>query len=418
MNKDQLFITLEIINQSLQSIRENRLRTTLSILGVTIGIMAVIIVGTISQGGSKVIFSELQTFGLKSLWIFRDHNDDDPNKATRIGTGINNYDLNIIENGCCRSISLITPIVNSSKLSPYINKNGNFSKSAISGVGINYLRINNDKLTSGRNFRKDDITKNRNLIIIGSEIKQKLFPNQASVLGSTLRIESRKFTIIGIIKNKSRDFLSSIGSNSEEDINSRILIPYTTFQSMLGLKKEISLLQAESVSIENAKKAATEITNILDRHHSNKFKYRSETMAQYIETANHILRGVSVIGIIAASVSLIVGGMGIMNIMTTSVIERTREIGLRKAVGAQENHILYQFIIESIFISSIGGFLGLIIGLLGSFLIAILASFPLTPSWEMIVIALVTSIFVGVISGYYPAMRAAKMQPVTALRYD
>jgi putative ABC transport system permease protein len=167
-----------------------------------------------------------------------------------------------------------------------------------------------------------------------------------------------------------------------------------------------------------AERAATQVEQLLRRAHDKQFDYTHETMAQYIKTTNRILRGVEMIGIVAASISLLVGGMGIMNIMGTSVLERTREIGLRKAMGAREIDILWQFLIEATLIALIGGSAGLLLGGLLSAALAQLTGFPLTPSLFIIVLGIVVSILTGVLSGYLPAKRAALLNPVDALRHE
>ena len=178
------------------------------------------------------------------------------------------------------------------------------------------------------------------------------------------------------------------------------------------------MIQAEAVDVSKADAAVDELIQVLEREHNHRYAYKSTTMAQYIKVSDRILQGVSLIGIIAASISLFVGGLGIMNIVSTSVQERTREIGLRKAVGANQRSILFQFLMESVIISSSGGLFGLILGVGGSVILALVTGFPLMPSWPVVVLALVTSILVGLLSGYLPARRAAHLRPVLALRYE
>ena len=176
----------------------------------------------------------------------------------------------------------------------------------------------------------------------------------------------------------------------------------------------INFLRIRAFDLSVSKRAALQICGTLDRSHKKQFQYTNETMAQYIKTTNRILNGVEMIGIVAASISLLVGGMGIMNIMGTSVLERTREIGLRN----REKDILWQFLIEAIVIALIGGSLGLLLGGLLSIGLAQLTGFPLTPSNYVIIPGLIVSILTGVLSGYLPARRAASLHPVDALRLE
>jgi putative ABC transport system permease protein len=210
--------------------------------------------------------------------------------------------------------------------------------------------------------------------------------------------------------------LESIGS-VRNDENKRILIPYTALQLQLG-NNEIQGIQAEAIEFSQADAAVAQITSVLQLQHRRQFSYIPVTMSKFIDTANRILQVVFLIGVVAASISLLVGGMGIMNIVSTSVLERTREIGLRKAVGASKQHILFQFLMESVILSTVGGAIGLLAGLMISVILAWVTGFPLTPSWLTISVALLVSIVIGLLSGYYPASRAANLRPVTALRYE
>jgi putative ABC transport system permease protein len=408
---------LDIARESLLALRDNRLRTILSVLGIMVGIAAVMTVGAVSKGGHYIIFSELETFGLKSVWVFRDYEDKDPQRAVRAGTGIENVDYAAVRAAGCSAVRLLTPIVYSWRKKMLVRCGNQYAGAQVSGVGADYLDINNDTMLYGRPFREADITGNHQLAIIGTEVSTDLFGSQGNPVGRDIRVGERKFTVIGVLAAKSRDFLASIGSAGGQNANNRLLIPYALFQQMTGTK-EINLLQAEATSIAEADTAVSQIERILKRRHGDRFSYKSETLAQYIRTTDNILKWVTFIGVVAASVSLFVGGMGIMNIMSTSVLERTREIGIRKALGAGRREILIQFLLEAIIISAMGGLLGLILGVSAGYILAFFARIPQDPSWPMVLIAMVVSIGVGLVSGYYPALRAANLKPVEALRFE
>jgi putative ABC transport system permease protein len=161
-----------------------------------------------------------------------------------------------------------------------------------------------------------------------------------------------------------------------------------------------------------------QVVEFLQRRHGGRFEYTTESMDGWIGTAEGILRNISFLGFLGASISLLVGGMGIMNIMSTSVIERTREIGVRKALGAQNHDILIQFLMEATYISTIGGVIGMLMGVMATFVASWISGYELNPSWSMALVALLVSMFVGIISGFYPAQRAAKLKPVDALRFE
>jgi putative ABC transport system permease protein len=408
---------VDIFLESLLALRDNRLRTVLSILGITVGIAAVMTVGTVSKGGHFIIFSELETFGLKSVWVYRDQADKDPHRAVRAGTGIENADYAAIRAAGCPALRLISPVVYARRDKMLVRYGNKYGNSQVNGVGADYLEINNDTLMYGRPFREEDIIRNRQVAIIGTDVQHDLFGSLSNPVGRDIRIGERKFTVIGVLAAKSRDFLASIGSSGGQNANNRLIIPYTVFQQMTGFK-DINFLQAEAISLPDADTAVSQITGILKRHHGDRSIYKGETMAQYIRTTENILKWVTFIGVVAASVSLFVGGMGIMNIMSTSVLERTREIGLRKALGANRKEILLQFLFEAILISFIGGILGLVLGVLAGYALAFFSRIPLEPSWPMVIVSIAVSIGVGLLSGYYPAHHAANLKPVEAFRFE
>jgi ABC-type antimicrobial peptide transport system permease subunit len=297
-----------------------------------------------------------------------------------------------------------------------IQTTNQYSNANVDGVGIDFLEINNDTLTHSQPFRSKEITGPRAVAIIGPTTASDLFGSR-NPIGKEIRIGVRKYTVIGLLKSKSRDFLASIGSIGGEDANNRILLPYPSVQKING-NKDIGFFQAEAVTQGDAEKAAQQLIAQLKHRNGKNFNYKPETMASYLDTTDRIRGGVGIVGIVAASISLLVGGMGIMNIMSTSVLERTREIGLRKALGARRHDILWQFLLEAAIISCIGGIIGLALGGGVSIILAQITHFPLTPSPLAIIVALLVSVVVGILSGYLPARRAASLHPVEALRYE
>lgn len=407
----------DAIQQAFYALRDNRLRTTLSILGVAFGIASVMAVSTVSQSGRHYVFSELQTYGLKTIWVYRKFEQDNPYAAFRQGSGIDNDDVRaILASGCCPAVKRVSPVVYSSDWEVRVRVGGVYRKVAIEGVGLDYLDISNDTVVNGRGFREDDIGERRAVAIIGPKVHSTLFGTHTDPVGKTLRMNNLKLTVIGVLQEKSRKFLSTIGAENY-DINDRILIPYTLYQQLLG-SKDVHTLQAEAVDLASSELALKQVVDTLYRSHNDKFEYTQESMRGWIDTANRILWSISLIGLVGALVSLFIGGLGIMNIMSTSVVERTREIGIRKAIGARNGDILAQFLFEAVFISGIGGLLGLVMGGIASYGLALWTGLPLQPSWLMVAVAFVVSLLVGVLSGYYPARYAAALRPVDALRYE
>ena len=408
----------DVLSQAMLALNDHRLRTALSILGIMIGIAAVMAVSTISKGGNHIVFSELETFGLNSVWVYRNWNEDSPYKRRRTGTGIDNDDFAAIEaQADTLRIRRMTPVVNSGNSNGLV-KNGNlFANADILGTGTDYPAIVNDVVMAGRAIYRNDVAHKHSVAVLAPGVVNKLFADGSDPLGSSIRIDGKRFTVIGLLQGKSRDFLSSIGSSGGQNANDRIIIPYTVLQQMQG-RNDIGNLQLEVIEFNEAQRVGERVRKILETRHPTGFQYRVETMASYIKTTNRILGGVAIVGIIAASISLLVGGMGIMNMMGTAVLERTREIGIRKAVGATERDIMIQFLLEAGLISVIGGLLGLLLGGLASVLLAWITGFPLIPSPVSIVFALLVSITVGMLSGYLPARRASRMHPVEALRTE
>lgn len=396
-----------------ETLNVNRFRTFLTLLGIIIGVAAVIMIGGASKSGRAMIFSELETFGLKSVWVYKSQEEDRPGRTFKQGSGIDNYDIMAILKEC-ETIERITPIIEQKNL--WVKYKHHFSKIKLLAVDSPYVDINNDAIVKGRFLLPGDIRYKRNVCVIGVKVIDKLFTREEAI-GKEILVGNYKYTIVGILKKKERDFLSSIASTGGEDANDRIVIPISTFQRQQNTK-EVAYIQAEVRQSFLARSVAEQIKNILYRRHKGQYNYASQTMQQYIETANTILRIVSWMGSIAAILSLIVGGIGIMNIMTASVVERTKEIGIRKALGAQKSDIVIQFLIEAVFICLLGGIIGALLGTSTIVIIEILGSKPILIAPEYIVLSLSISVVIGILSGLYPAVRAASLDPVDALRFE
>ena len=409
---------VENLRQAFSAIKENRIRTLMSITGIAVGIASVMTVGVVSQSGRDYIYSELSSYGLNSLWVYRKWEDNNPFASQRSGSGMTSDDYAVIKSKtCCPNIVMISPKVYPDDWMVNLRVGNVFNKSSVEGVDVDYLKINNDTISQGRGFRPKDIKRKQNVAIIAPTTKTILFGQTGNVIGRSLYLGDVKLTIVGVLAEKNRDFLSAIGATQGYDENNRLLIPYTLYQQMMGTK-DIHTLRAETISQVTIDSALDEITSVLHRRHNHNYSYQTESMREWINTTNGILETVSSIGILSAVVALLVGGIGVFNIMSSSVMERTREIGIRKALGASKQDIMIQFISESIYISVIGGIVGCVLGGIVLLIMVYFAGFSLTTAWGYLVTAVFVSIVVGLLAGYFPARHASNMSPVEALRYD
>ena len=202
----------DVLRQALSSLKENKLRTILSVLGITVGITAVMVVGTVSDGVNKYIYAELDTYGLETIWIYREWEDENPFRSIREGSGIDNADLSSLRS-CCPSVRRVSPVVYSDQESIQMRSKGTYSNVYLEGVGTDYLEINHDRVTAGRDLIKNDIQSRKPVAIIGSKVSDELFGKHTSPLKRTIRWGDVRLMVIGILEDKNRDILSRIGAD-------------------------------------------------------------------------------------------------------------------------------------------------------------------------------------------------------------
>lgn len=412
----------QMLLQAASGLRDNARRSLLSLIGVSIGVAAVIMVDALARGAHDFVNAELETFGLRTVWIMRDPGNTHPDRGVIQGSGIDNADYLAILAGCCPAVQRVSPLISTrgrSELARALSampiRNGHaFSNARLEGVSEHHLGITGDRLASGRYLTPREVMSGHQVAVLGPVAARALYGAEQAALGRHFRIGEHRFTVVGVLQETNRETLVSLGVR---DDNNRISIPYTAYQRMLG-DSEIGSLQLQAVSPAHARLAAQQTIAVLEHRHRGRFRYGAEVMADHQRTAERILRAVTLVGIVSALMSLFVGGLGIMNIMSTAVIERTREIGLRKAIGARRSDILLQFLLEAVLISCAGGVLGLALGVGGSYLLAHATGFPPGVSTLAVLIAFVCAIGVGVLSGLLPARRAAMLEPVSALRFE
>lgn len=405
---------LEGIRISFSSLQANKFRALLSATGIVMGVASVMTISAIGQSGQLLIIKELETFGLKSVWVYRDKGDQ-PTKTERGGDSIVNEDLEAILRHCSK-VHRVSPLYADffEIRTFWASYQGKYAKAGVSGVNTEYQYICKEEVIQGRFLVPADIERRRKVCVIGVKIYKNLFGEGSDCLGEYIDFGLGKFEVVGVLKEKSRDLLTSIRSAVGQDVNERIIIPHTVYQSKYNLKN-IWVIQAEATSTEEADIAAQQIKGLLRARHQNKYEYRSETMKQYIQTSERIVGIAWWVAFVAAMIALSIGGIGIMNIMTSAVMERIREIGIRKSLGARDKDILFQFLIESVMISLVGGIIGILLGLGVTLGIAYFSNKPIQFSINFVILGLVVSILTGILSGLYPAYRAARLDPVEAL---
>jgi ABC-type antimicrobial peptide transport system permease subunit len=409
---------VSIFFEAKTALLENRTRTALSLLGITIGIASVSIVFSVNDSGRTLIFNELETFGLRSIWVSRNISQVSTDRPIYPGTGISTADYLYLKDRCCKSLKAISPIVIPRAVNSVIYQGKRLNISIV-GVDSSFFAINNERLLKGRFFLEDEVQKRDCSVVLSEKAADLLHIDisNSSHRDGYILMGDKFCSLVGIVSKKNRDFLSSINAvENEPDL--RLIAPYTVTQELNGDSSAIGYIQGEAASIELSTDALDRITDYLTAKYEGKYAYRGESLKSYIDTANNILKGVSLMGVTAAVISLLVGGLAIMNIMLISVVERTKEIGIRMAVGARKTDILLQFIFEAILISLLSGIFGELLGIGLIKLIPYIFAIQIEVSVAGLVIALLCSILIGLVSGLYPAMRASNLTPIEALRYE
>ena len=395
---------------SLKAVANNKMRSFLSMLGIIIGVAAVIIMMSIGQGSKESIRQELSTMGTNLLTIrpgadMRGGVRQDPSAMQTLKMA--DYERIMREK---KFVTKVSPEVTASGQAIYGNNNTNAS---MYGESIDYLDIKQWPVEQGDCFTEEDIRKAAKVCVVGATIVKELF-NGHDPIGKTIRFKSIPMRVIGVLKSK--------GYNSwGMDQDNVIIAPYTTVMKRIVAQTYFSSIVCSALTEELSDAAIEELTQMLRDNHKLKgeaaddFTIRSH--AEMMETMSSTMDTVTLILVVAAAFSLLVAGIGIMNIMLVSVTERTKEIGLRMAVGATGPVISLQFLIESVLISVTGGLIGILVGCSASAGLAIVGMPSSVPAWSIYVSFLVC-VFIGVLFGYIPAQKAANMDPIEAIRHE
>ncbi|PYU29938.1 MAG: multidrug ABC transporter substrate-binding protein [Acidobacteria bacterium] len=396
---------------ALRALARNKLRSALTMLGIIIGVGAVIATVSIGQGAEYLVQQGIQSMGTNAVFIAA--GSGRPGGARLGSWAVKTLTIDDM-NAILREVSLIreaAPAVVSRVQVVYQNQNWN---TGITGTTPNYFRIRSWPVQAGSIFGQDEVDSAANVCLLGTTVARILF-GDVDPVGKQIRIGQLPFRVVGVLESKGQSVMG-------DDQDDRIFAPYTTVQRKISGITWIQFINASAVSREASNAAVAPITALLrERHHIRPGEdddFFVRTQSDVADLADQTQRVMTLLLGSIASVSLIVGGIGIMNIMLVSVTERTREIGVRMAVGATESDVQQQFLVEAVTLSMAGGLLGIGVGLIGSALISNFLAWPTLISVKAIIAAAIFSAAVGIFFGFYPARKAAQLDPIEALRYE
>jgi putative ABC transport system permease protein len=401
---------LTILKVGLKAIARNKMRSALTALGIIIGVACVIAMIGVGKGSQAAIQSQISALGTNFLMVF-------PGVATQSGARIFTGESTLTEEDVAAvraeapSVAYVSPMSRTGGQVIYGNLNWG---TQVAGVGPEWPFIRSWNTSAGSFFGESEVRAAVKVVVLGSTVATALFGDQNPV-GATVRIKNFPFRVIGVLESKG-------GNTQGQDQDDTVVAPYTTVMRLLKGRNRIDMFMASAVSRDAVPQAQEEIEALLRQRHrlapgqDADFMIRSQQ--EIAATADETSRTLSVLLASAASISLLVGGIGIMNIMLVSVTERTREIGIRMAIGAKGKDILTQFLVEALTLSVAGGAIGVLLGVGASKLLAWKAQWNVALPPESILLAFGFSAAIGVFFGFYPARKASRLDPIEALRYE
>lgn len=397
---------------AVRALANNKLRGFLTMLGIIIGVASVITMLAIGQGSKKSIQAEISEMGSNMIMIQPggDMRGGVRQSADNMETlKLKDYEDIVNET---RYVSAVSPSVNSSGQAIY---GANNTPTSVYGISPGYMEIRRYKVQDGEMFTEQDINTAAKVCLVGKTVVDNLFPNGENPIGKIIRFQKLPFRIVGVLESKG---YNSMGMDQDD----LILAPYTTIQKKILAITHLQGITCSALKEEYTEQAIDEITEILRRNHKLKesddddFTIRSQQELSSMLTSTTDMMTVLLAAV--AGISLVVGGIGIMNIMYVSVTERTREIGLRMSIGAKGIDILAQFLIESVLISVTGGLIGVFLGVGSSLLVNIVAHFPIYIQPWSVLLSFIVCTATGIFFGWYPAKKAALLDPIEAIRYE
>jgi putative ABC transport system permease protein len=401
---------LTILKVGLKAIARNKMRSALTALGIIIGVACVIAMIGVGKGSQAAIQSQINALGTNFLMVF-------PGVATQSGARIFTGESTLTEDDAAAvkaeapSVAYVSPMSRTGGQVVYGSLNWG---TQVSGVGVDWPFIRSWNTSEGTFFGDSEVRSAAKVVVLGSTVANALFGDQNPV-GATVRIKNFPFRVIGVLETKG-------GSTQGQDQDDTVVAPWTTVMRLLKGRNRIDMFMAAAVSQNAVEQAQSEIEALLRQRHrlapgqDSDFMIRSQQ--EIAQTANETSRTLSILLASAASISLLVGGIGIMNIMLVSVTERTREIGIRMAIGAKGKDILTQFLVEALTLSIAGGVIGILLGVGASRILAWKAKWNIALPPESILLAFLFSAAIGVFFGFYPARKASRLDPIEALRYE
>jgi putative ABC transport system permease protein len=404
----------QAIREAIESLSANKMRSGLTMLGIIIGVAAVIAMLAVGAGAQNTITGSISGIGSNLLFVFSGNMQEQVRNEQPLTLG----DANAIADPFqVPSVAAVAPVVQGNAKVTFA---GEATSTSIMGVTPDYQLVRNYELTEGVFISEDDMLARASVAVLGPDLAEKLFGRRDGIVGETIRVEGQPFRVIGLLQSKGG---STFGS--QDDV---LLAPMTTTTARLvrRTRERVDVIYVQAISPDQVTQASEEVAEVLRQRHRTLLGEDDFTVfsqQDFVATAQTITNVLTIfLGGIAA-ISLLVGGIGIMNIMLVSVTERTREIGLRKAIGARRRDILIQFLTESSLLSLFGGLIGIGLGYLIAFIVGRVAAASGTPfipqvSLDAILLATLFSTAVGLFFGLYPANRAAGLEPVEALRYE
>jgi len=404
---------------AVNGLKSHKSRSVLTILGIVIGITSIILVMSLGQGAQNLILSEVQGIGAKTIGIAPGRQPKGPTDFIAMMTdSLKQKDIDALtQKANVPHLAEIMPVVYGASASAY---GTNTYRPTIFGVTELFTGIYNISPGEGRNFTPDEVRGYADVVIIGSKVSDELGGGNTDLLNQKIKINGRNFRVIGILAKK--------GQSTFVNFDDAAIIPYTTAQQYIFGKKYFDRIVVEADTEANVPNTVEDIKMTLRNSHNitdpAKDDFFVETQADAMQTVSTITNVLTLFLAAVAAISLLVGGIGIMNIMLVSVTERTREIGLRKALGATDGDILTQFLLEAVILTALGGVIGIFLGSSLSFLVSLVLSKYLAVNWAFTfpidgaLLGLGVSAFIGLVFGIYPARQASKKSPIEALRYE